>query len=101
VRLAERDHARREQALDAHGRLRRHAAQPGLRARRRLPAGDVEQVLDRDRQLVQQAPVEACRALEVSGLCEAQGVVAPHLDERVQLRVLRVDVREARLDDRA
>jgi len=60
----------------------------------------VEQVLDRDRQSVQAAAHAPGFALEVGGPGEAQRAVAVHLDERVQLRVLRVDVREARLDDR-
>jgi hypothetical protein len=99
VRLAERDHAGREQALDRRSGVIGDAAAPALRSGGGRVPREMQQVLERDRQAVQRAAGKSRRALEVRGPGRGDGVVAVHVDERVQALVERRDPREAGVDD--
>ena len=98
VRLAERNHAGREQTIDGGRGFRRDASVPRLGARGRHAALDVQQVLERDRQAVQRTAGEASLALQVGRAARRrERLVAVDLDVRVQASVERVSARRGRL----
>ncbi len=101
VRLAERDHSGGREAFDRRRRVIGDPAEPALRAGGGLPAFDVEEVLQRDRQPCERTGRGPGPALPVGRVGRRERVVAIDLDERVQMGIERVDARETRLDDRA
>ncbi len=78
---------------------RRAAVAPHHRAAGRDPALDVDQVLERDRHAVQRPDRMAGADRLVGRLGGEPRVVGIDLDKGVQLRVVRRDAREQRLDD--
>ena len=98
VRAADRDRARGAQALD----LRRVDGGDGLGERRdpgrRGRAGDVDVLLDRERDAVQRAAAPVRRVGRVGGRAR---LVGQHDDDRVQVAVHRLDALQVRVDDLA
>jgi hypothetical protein len=99
VRLAERNHSRRDQLLDRGGRFGRDASVPALRTRGRHPVLDVQQVLQRDRQSVQRTAGEPGLALEIGRGRAIERGIAIDLDERVRVAIERRNALQARSHD--
>ena len=99
VGLAEHDHALREKAARQGRGGRRAAVAPHHRAAGRDAALDVDQVFERDRHAVQRSDRMAGADRLVGGLGGEPRVVGIDVDKGVQLRIVRGDAGEQRLDD--
>src|SRR5262249_25283898 len=101
VGLAERDHARRHETSHRGCRVVGYAPAPALGTGGRLAAGALQQILSRDGQAMERAAEASGATLSVERFGLRKRVVAPHLDEGVQLAVARVDIVDAGGDDLA
>ena len=101
VRFAQWNHAGFAQSLDDGGGEGRSASQPTLRSGGGLPAFDVQQVLEGDRQSMQGPAHRAGAAFEIGRVSECARIVGIDLDERMQPGVVGLDAGEAGIHDGA
>ena len=99
VRLANQDRTGSPERRNGRRVLAGRALLEPLESRRRSDAGGVVEVLDGDRNSVQRAAPSAGADLAVGFPSRGARLITEHRDEGVQPQIVRVDSREARVDD--